>query len=420
MNQKISFKKSFIFVFLTVLIDMMGIGIIIPVLPKLIQSLTGETLSDAALTGGLLYTTYAVVQFLFAPVLGEFSDRFGRKPILLIALFGLGLDYFIHAYSPTLGWLFFGRIVAGMFGASHSVAFAYVADISTKENKARNFGFMGAAFGLGFMLGPAVGGLVGDAYGVKAPFFLAGGLSLLNFVFGMIFVRESLADENRRKINVKKMLPFVSLANLGKYKAVLGLIFAFGLAQMAGQVMPSTWSYFTMEAFNWDPWDVGVSLSVVGLLVSLVQAGLTGVLVKKFGNQRVIMAGFMFWTVGMMGIAFAGNAFLLYAFTIPYVMGGIAAPTIQGMVSNHVPANEQGNLQGVLSSLTSMSAFTVPMIYTFIFSVFTGEKRTTYFPGAPFLLAAIILIAASIVAFLAVRKIATPQVIRKEQQSLIE
>ena len=176
MEHKNKSKGSFFLVFLTVLIDMMGIGIIIPVVPKLIQSLTGENLSDAALTGGLLYVSYAIVQFLFAPILGELSDRFGRKPILLIALFGLGLDYFIHAYSPTLGWLFFGRILAGMFGASHSVAFAYVADVSTKENKARNFGFMGAAFGLGFMLGPAIGGMIGESWGVKAPFFVAGSL----------------------------------------------------------------------------------------------------------------------------------------------------------------------------------------------------------------------------------------------------
>ena len=403
MEHKNKSKGSFFFVFLTVLIDMMGIGIIIPVVPKLIQSLTGENLSDAALTGGLLYVSYAIVQFLFAPILGELSDRFGRKPILLIALFGLGLDYFIHAYSPTLGWLFFGRILAGMFGASHSVAFAYVADVSTKENKARNFGFMGAAFGLGFMLGPAIVGMIGESWGVKAPFFVAGSLSLLNFIFGLIFVRESLIQENRRKIDFTKMLPFVSLAHLGKYKAVLGLILAFGLAQLAGQVMPSTWSYFTMEAFGWDEWDVGISLSVVGLLVSLVQAGLTGVLVKKFGNTRVILAGFVFWTLGMIGISFAGNTFLLYAFTIPYVMGGIAGPTIQGMVSNHVPANEQGNLQGVLSSLSSVSAFTIPMVYTFIFFVYTGEKHTIYFPGAPFLLAGIILVLACLVAFFSVK-----------------
>jgi len=396
-------KGSFIFVFLTVMIDMMGIGIIIPVVPKLIQSLTGETLSDAALTGGLLYTSYAIVQFLFAPVLGELSDRFGRKPVLLIALLGLGLDYFIHAFSPTIAWLFFGRILAGMFGASHSVAFAYVADISSKENKARNFGFMGAAFGLGFMLGPGIGGIIGDYWGIKAPFFVAGGLSILNFVFGLLFVHESLIPENRRKVNYKKMLPFVSLAHLGKYKAVLGLILAFGLAQLAGQVMPSTWSYFTMEAFEWDEWDVGLSLSVVGLLVSLVQAGLTGVLVKKFGNKRVIMAGFIFYAFGMMGIAFAGNSFLLYAFMVPYVLGGIAGPTIQGLVSNHVPANEQGNLQGVLSSLSSMSAFTIPVIYTFIFSVYTSQQSSTYFPGAPFLLAGLILLVACLVAFFSVR-----------------
>lgn len=405
MEKQSSKTPAILFIFFTILIDMMGVGIIIPVIPELISSLTGESLSEAAFTGGLLYTSYAFAQFLFAPVMGEFSDRFGRKPILLIALLGLGLDYFIHAYSPTLGWLFFGRILAGIFGASHTVAFAYIADISTKENKAKNFGVIGAAFGLGFVIGPALGGLIGEEWGIKAPFFVAGGFSILNFLFGLFFVKESLTPENRRKMEFNKMLPFVSLAHLSKYKAVLGFIFAFGLVQLASQVMPSTWTYFTMERYDWDKFQVGISLMVVGLLVSAVQGGLTGVLVKKFGNKKVIIAGFLLWTIGMFGFTFAGSAFYVYSAMVPYVIGGIAGPTVQGLVSNRVSNNEQGNLQGVLSSLGSLSAFFAPVIYTSLFSYYSGDSAPIYFPGAPFLMGAIILIFATVIALYSLKSL---------------
>jgi len=384
---------------------MIGVGIIVPIIPDLISSLTGQNLSDAALTGGLLITAYAGVQFLFAPVMGELSDSYGRKPILLLSLFGLGVDYVLHAFAPTIMWLFAGRILAGIFGASHTVAFAYIADVSNKENKAKNFGIIGAAFGLGFVIGPAIGGIIGENWGVKAPFFVAAGFSLLNFLFGLFFVKESLAPENRRKINYSKMIPFVSLSNLRKYKAVIGFVIAFGLAQLAGQVMPNTWSYYTMERYEWNKLDVGLSLMVVGILASVVQALLTGFLVKRFGNKKVIMCGFTLWTLGMFGIAFAGNAFYLYAATIPYVVGGIATPTIQGVVSNRVSDKEQGNLQGVLTSLGSLMAVLSPVIYTTLFSVYSGPDSTVYFPGAPFLAGASILIIATIIAIYSLRNL---------------
>ena len=382
---------------------MIGVGLIVPIIPDLISSLTGQDLSDAALTGGLLITAYAGVQFLFAPVMGELSDRFGRKPILLLSLFGLGLDYIIHAFSPTITWLFVGRFLAGIFGASHTVAFAYIADMSTKENKAKNFGIIGAAFGLGFVIGPAIGGIIGETWGVKAPFFVAAAFSLLNFVFGLFFVEESLLKENRRKINFSKMIPFVALSNLRKYKAVIGFVLAFGLAQLAGQVMHTTWSFYTMKSYDWNKLDVGLSLMVVGILVSIVQAVLTGFLVKKFGNRKVIFWGFTLWTLGMFGIAFAGNVFYLYAATIPYVMGGIATPTIQGVVSNRVSDKEQGNLQGVLTSLGSLTAVFAPLLYTTLFSVYSAEDAPVYFPGAPFLAGAVILIVATLVAIYSLR-----------------
>ncbi|MDG1916055.1 MAG: TCR/Tet family MFS transporter [Crocinitomix sp.] len=405
MQEKKAKNSALVFIFLTVLIDMIGVGIIVPIIPDLISSLTGQNLSDAALTGGLLITAYAGVQFLFAPVMGELSDSYGRKPILLLSLFGLGVDYVLHAFAPTIMWLFAGRILAGIFGASHTVAFAYIADVSNKENKAKNFGIIGAAFGLGFVIGPAIGGIIGENWGVKAPFFVAAGFSLLNFLFGLFFVKESLAPENRRKINYSKMIPFVSLSNLRKYKAVIGFVIAFGLAQLAGQVMPNTWSYYTMERYEWNKLDVGLSLMVVGILASVVQALLTGFLVKRFGNKKVIMCGFTLWTLGMFGIAFAGNAFYLYAATIPYVVGGIATPTIQGVVSNRVSDKEQGNLQGVLTSLGSLMAVLAPVIYTTLFSVYSGLDSTVYFPGAPFLAGASILIIATIIAIYSLRNL---------------
>jgi len=398
-------NSALLFIFFTILIDMIGVGIIIPVVPELIATLTGQTLSEAALTGGYLISSYAAAQFLFAPVMGEFSDKYGRKTILLLSLLGLGIDYFIHAFATTIGWLFLGRIIAGVFGASHTVATAYVADVSTKENKAKNFGIIGAAFGLGFVIGPAIGGFIGESYGLTAPFFVAGGFSLLNFLFGFFFLKESLPKNKRREINYTKMIPFVSLAHIAKYKAVLGFVFAFTLANLAGQVMFSTWTFYTMERYSWGKLEVGVSLMVVGFLVSIVQAFLTGFMVKKFGNRKVIALGFTCWTLGMFAFAFAANSFYLYAIMVPYVIGGIAGPTLQGIVSNQVKENEQGNVQGVLTSLVSLTAIVGPMIYTALFHKFTRPNTTLYFPGAPYLLAGCILVIATIIALYSLKTI---------------
>lgn len=404
MEKPVSKNHALAFIFVTILVDMIGVGIIIPVIPDLITKLTGQDLSDGALTGGFLIFAYAAMQFFFAPVMGELSDRYGRKPILLLALFGLGTDYVIHAFAPTLFWLFVGRILAGVFGASHTVATAYIADISSKEDKAKNFGIIGAAFGLGFVIGPGIGGLIGNEWGVQAPFLVAAGFSLLNFLFGLFVVKESLPVEKRRPIEVAKMMPFVSFAHMGKYKAVLGLIIAFTLVHLAGQVMPSTWTFFTMERYGWGQFEVGLSLVVVGLLVSVVQAVLTGFMVKKYGNRKVIIIGFTCWTIGMFSFAFAGNQFYLYAAVIPYILGGIAGPTVQGLVSNKVSDKEQGNLQGVLTSLVSLTAIIGPLIYTSLFSFYTADETPVYFPGAPYLAGGVILIIATAIALMSIRK----------------
>lgn len=396
-------QSALMFIFFTILVDVIGIGIIIPVVPSLIKTLSGDSLADAAQIGGLLMVSFSAMQFLFAPVVGELSDRFGRRPVLLISLFGLGVDYIFHALAPTIGWLFVGRFFAGITGASFTVATAYIADVSTTENKAKNFGLIGAAFGIGFILGPLIGGYCAR-WGVQMPFFIAAGFTLLNFLFGLFFVPESLAQSKRRAIQWKNMIPFVSLAHLGKYKSLLGLLGAFVLVNFAGQVMPATWSFFTMEMYGWDEAAVGISLAVVGLLVGLVQAVLIGHLVKRFGNKRVVMAGFIFWTLGMVSFCFASNQFLLYMALLPYVLGGIAGPTIQGMMSNSVSEKEQGNLQGVLTQMISLTAIFGPLLYTMLFYEFSQKESSSYFPGAPYMAGAVVLILASVIAYFSLRR----------------
>ena len=403
MASKSTHKTSLVFIFITILIDVIGIGIIIPVIPSLIENLTDEPLNVAARWSGWLIMAFSAAQFLFAPLMGELSDRFGRKPILLIALAGLGVDYYFHAVAPTIGWLFVGRVLAGTCGASFTVATAYIADISTRETKAKNFGLVGAAFGLGFMIGPAIGGGFAT-WGIQVPFYAAACFSILNFLFGLFLIPESLGKDKRRKINWSKTIPGVSLFNLSKFGAFFGLILAFILVALAGQVMPTTWAFYTKKLFNWEDWEIGISLMVIGLLVGIVQGGLIGWSTRTFGNKKVIMFGFIAWTMGMTAFTFAFNEIFFYMAIIPYVLGGVAGPTIQGVLSNRVQENEQGNLQGMLTGMVSLTAILGPLIYSNIFYVFNGEDSVIHLPGAPFAMGGFILIIATIIAYFSLRR----------------
>lgn len=397
-------KTALLFIFITILVDVIGIGIIVPIIPELIMELTGEGTAMAVIYGMWLTTAFAGMQFLFSPVLGEFSDKFGRRPILLIALLGLSIDYIIHAWSPSLAWLFAGRLLAGITGASFTVASAYIADISTKENKAKNFGLIGAAFGLGFIIGPGIGGFFGEI-DIRLPFYIAAGLTFINFLFGWFFVPESLSKENRRSINVLKMIPGVSLVSLRSYKGVLLLIFAFFLANLAGQALPSVWSYYGIERYDWSPKEIGVSLMVIGLLVAIAQGFLVGVLVKKLGKKKVVILGFLLWTLGMFLFSLASEPWMLFAFSIPYALGGIAGPTVQGLISNQVSEKEQGNLQGAITSLVSITAILGQLIFSPIFYFFTRSESSIYYPGASYTLAALLLLIAFVFAFSAMKRI---------------
>ena len=396
-------KTALLFIFITILVDVIGIGIILPIIPDLIMELTGEGTAQAVIYGMWLTTAFAGMQFLFSPVLGEISDKYGRRPILLIALLGLSMDYLIHAWAPTITFLFIGRFLAGITGASFTVASAYIADISTPEEKAKNFGLIGAAFGLGFIIGPGIGGFFGEI-DIRLPFYIAAGLTFANFVFGYFFVPESLTPENRRPINPLKMIPGVSLVSLKNYKGVLLLIFAFFLANLAGQALPSVWSYYGIERYDWSPREIGISLMVVGVLVAIAQGFLVGIVVKKIGKKKTIISGFILWTVGMFLFSQASEPWMLYAFLIPYAFGGVAGPTIQGVISNQVSEKEQGNLQGAITGLVSVTAILGQLTFSPVFYYFIRPEGEIYFPGAPYVLAAILLFIAFLFATSAMKR----------------
>lgn len=391
------------FIFVTILIDVIGLGIIIPVVPKLIEQLTGEGLSRASVYSGWLTFAYAAAQFCFAPVMGGLSDKLGRRPVLLAALLGLGLDYIFLSFAPTLAWLFVGRVVAGITGASFTTATAYIADISTPEKRAQNFGLVGVAFGLGFIIGPAVGGLLAH-FGPRVPFMVAAGLSLCNFLYGLLVLPESLPPTLRRPFEWRRANPVASLLRLGSYPTVLGLVAALVLIYLAGSAVQSVWTFYTMVKFSWTEGMVGFSLGVVGLFSALVQGGLVRVAIPKLGAARAIVVGLLCYAVGLVLFAFASRGWLMLAFLAPYCLGGIAGPALQGTISGQVPANEQGELQGALTSLVSATGVVGPLLMTNLFGYFTKPKAPVYFPGAPFLMGAVLALASGVLAYYSLKK----------------
>ena len=382
-------KAAVGFIFITLLIDVTGFGIIIPVIPKLIAELIHGTMSDASRYGGWLMFTYSVMQFVCSPIMGNLSDHFGRRPVLLCAIFGLGVDYLVLALAPTIGWLFLGRAFAGIFGASFTTGGAYIADISTPEKRAQNFGLIGVAFGVGFIIGPVIGGILGQ-FGSRVPFFAASALSLINWLYGFFVLPESLTKEHRRAFDWKRANPVGSLLQLKKYPIVAGLIESLILVYVASYSVQSTWTYFTMLRFNWDSAMVGYSLGVVGVFVAAVQGGVIRVLIPKLGHKQSVYLGLSLYGIGFLLFAFATRSWMMFAILAPYCFGGIAGPALQGIISAQVPQNEQGELQGALTSLMSVTAIVGPPFMTNLFAYFTANDAPMYFPGAPFLAAAVL------------------------------
>lgn len=391
------------FIFITMLIDIMGLGIIIPVIPKLISELINGDISEAAKYGGWLLFAYAITQFVFSPLIGNLSDKYGRRPVILISLFGFSLDYLLLAFAPTITWLFIGRILSGITGASITTASAYIADISTPENRAKNFGMIGAAFGLGFIIGPVIGGFLGQ-YGSRVPFYAAAVLCMFNFMYGYFILPESLAKENRRDFDWKRANPVGAMLNLKKYPTLIGLMISLFILNVASNAVQTNWSYFTIYKFGWDEKMVGISLGVVGLLVGAVQGGLIRYTNPKLGNNNSIFIGILLYFLGMFLFATASQSWMMFVFLIPYCLGGISGPALQSVVSEQVSASEQGEIQGTLTSLISASSIIGPPLMTNVFYYFTHKSAPFQFAGAPFILGGILMLVSLIIAYKSLKK----------------
>jgi DHA1 family tetracycline resistance protein-like MFS transporter len=398
-------KKAAVgFIFITILIDIIGFGIIIPVLPQLLQQLMHVTdrTDISAISKPAIFLTliYGLMQFIFAPILGSLSDRYGRRPVLLFSLLGFGLDYIFLAFAPSIGWLFLGRMISGITGASITTASAYMADISDEKNRAQNFGMIGAAFGLGFIIGPMLGGLLGEL-GTRIPFLVAAGLALVNALYGYFVLPESLDMEHRRSIDFKKANPISSLLKFKKYPAVLGLIFSLLLIYISAHAVQSNWSFANINKFGWTPKMIGISLAVVGVLVSLVQGLLIRVVNPKLGNEKSVYIGIALYALGLTLFAFATQGWMMFLFLVPYCLGGISGPALQALISAHVPKNEQGELQGSLTGLQSLTTIFGPSMMIGLTSYFSikNDPSHIYFPGAAFLLGAFFMLLSAIIAY---------------------
>ncbi len=382
-------QAAMIFILITVFIDVLGIGIIIPILPELIKEFAGGSTTVAGRWFGVLAATYAVTQFFFAPLLGAISDRVGRRPVILISLFGLGIDYIIMGFAPSIAWLFVGRLFAGVMGASITTANAYIADVSGPENRARNFGLIGVAFGLGFIFGPALGGILGGI-DLRLPFFAAAGLALVNWLYGFFVLPESLLPENRDEFRWAKANPVGSVAVLRSYPLVAGLAFSFIFMVLAQRGLETVWVLYTGHKFGWDAQANGLSLALVGIMATIVQGGLVQPVIKRFGERRAILGGLVIAVITYLGYGLATAGWMLLAFIVFGSLGGVAGPAIQGLVAGTVAPHDQGKVQGAIQSLMSLTAIVAPLLFTAgLFSYFTSDAAPIELPGAPFLLGAV-------------------------------
>jgi len=399
--QPVASRFALVFIFVTMLVDTMGLGIIIPVAPKIIAELTGPygsntaAMSASAAWGGWLQTAFAGMLFLFSPLIGNLSDRFGRKPVLIISLLMLGVDYLITGLAPTIWWLFVGRILSGIAGASYTTANAYIADVSPPEKRAANFGLTGAAFGIGFVLGPALGGLIGQ-YGVRLPFFVAAALAVANALFGLVVMNESLPVEKRRKFELWRANPIGSLIALKRYPMVLGFVGVLILIRLAHDANPVIWSYYVYLKFHWNTAQLGWALAFLGILMAFVFGFLTRVAIPKLGEHNAAIIGLAAGAVGFAGYAFATEGWMMYPCMLVWSLMGLAMPAINAVISKHVPGNEQGELQGALASIGGVTSIVAPVLLTAVFSYFTGPKAPVYFPGSAFLAAGAMLALAAL------------------------
>lgn len=380
-------KRALGFVLVTVLIDMIGLGLIIPVVPGLIRELTSADTVGASRYGGALFFAYAAMQFLWAPIIGGLSDAYGRRPLLLLSVVGLGVDNALTALSPSIAWLFAGRLVAGVCGASYATASAYIADVTTPEDRGRAFGLVGAAWGVGFVLGPALGGLLG-AYGHRVPFFVAAALSLANALYGFFVLPETLAPRDRRPFSLKRANPLGSLLALRQEKIPLGLATALFLYLLAGTVYPSVWTFYTMDRYGWGEGMVGASLAAYGLVATVVQAAGVGPVIARLGERRAAVLALAVDAATFVGLGLVTKGWMIFALVLVNAPAGIAYPAVKAVMSQRAPPSAQGMVQGAVGSLEGIASILGPLVMTGLFSVFAAKEAAVRVPGAPFLCAA--------------------------------
>lgn len=386
-----SSRLPIFFIVATVAIDAMGIGLIMPVMPDLLREVDGGGLGEAAIWGGILATTFAAMQFLFGPIIGSLSDQFGRKPILVISLIIMAFDYVLMAVAGTIWLLLIGRIIGGITAATHATAAAYIADVSKPDQKAANFGLIGAGFGIGFVLGPVIGGVLAE-FGTRAPFWAAAVLALTNAAFGWYILSESVTDKTRRKFEWRRANPFGAFKSIGSFPGLGALLVVYFFYQVASVVYPAVWSFFTAERFDWSPGIIGLSLAIFGLAFGLVQGLLVQPSIKRMGHRNTVIVGLLLEAMAlvMVAVIWSGNVLL---WCIPLAaLGAIGLPALQGIMSRRVSDDAQGELQGVLTSVTSLAAIIAPLLMTRSFSYFTGPDAPIYLPGAPFLIAAVLML----------------------------
>ncbi|MBC2837003.1 TCR/Tet family MFS transporter [Paragemmobacter straminiformis] len=389
-------RLPLIFILLTVTLDAIGIGLIFPVMPDLIRSVTHGDLSQAAIWGGILSTSFAVMQFLFGPVIGSLSDRYGRRPILLVSLLIMGLDYIVLALAPTIWLLLLGRIVAGIAAATYSTATAFIADITPPEQRGARFGLIGACFGVGFVLGPLMGGLL-STLSLHAPFFAAAILAFANLALGYFVLPETVTDDTRRPFALSRANPAGALRAVARLPGLRRVLVTFLILGIAMNVYPAIWAYFGQARFGWDSRMVGISLAIYGISFAIGQALLVGPMIRRFGEHRAAHYGM--WvditTLAALGLVTSGTAALVI--TPVTALGGAVTPALQALASRSAPADAQGELQGVLASLNAIAMITAPLVMTSIFSAFTAPSAPVYAPGAPFLLASALMVLALVI-----------------------
>ncbi len=387
-----STKHAFAFVWVTVLLDMVGLGLIMPILPALLRQLTGADAAHASIYGGWLFFAYAAMQFFCAPVIGGLSDAFGRRPVLLLAVLGLGVDYAFTALSPTIVWLFVGRVIAGIFGASFTTANAYIADVTPPEERGKAFGMLGAAFGVGFVLGPAIGGLLGG-FGPRVPFFVAAGLSLANFLYGLVFLPETHPKEKRQPLRLSQIHPFGAIVSIPGGKHVRTLVLALFVLFLGTAVYPSVWAFWGTARFDWSPRMIGLSLAAYGVGNAITQALLVGFLTKRWGDRKTAMVGLALTVACFVLTGLASRSWMVFAVIIVSSPCGVAVPALNAWMSKLAPDDAQGRLQGSIGAAESLSSIFGSILMTQVFGAFEHTLS-----GAPFFVAAVLSVAALFIA----------------------